>query len=113
MFKHLLLFFTFSNLFSQSIHFTVKDEQGIAVPTSNALFKEKGTNAILEFTKIQEGLKVYQLKKKYTSLLIEVQSTSYFSETITLENLIEDKVYNFNVVLKKNRTIIVEDVVIF
>ena len=112
MLRYIIIFFSVSFSFSQTLNFSIKDEQGQVLPTSNVLFKEKATNTTLEFTKVFDGKKTYTLKKKYASLVIEVQSTSYYSETIELEKPLLDSSYSFDFILKKNTTIQLEDVVI-
>ena len=112
MLRYIIIFFSVSLSFSQTLNFSIKDEQGQVLPTSNVLFKEKATNTTLEFTKVFDGKKTYTLKKKYASLVIEVQSTSYYSETIELEKPLLDSSYSFDFILKKNTTIQLEDVVI-
>lgn len=112
MFKYIILLFSFSLSFSQTINITVKNEQGAAVSNCNLLFKEKTTNKILEFTKVVNGNGVYGFKKNYTSVLIEVQSATYYTEEIEIANPIKDKVYAFEVVLKQNKTIQLQDVIV-
>ena len=112
MIKNLIFFFAFSIAVGQNIHFSIKDEQGIIISAANALFKEKATSICLEYTKIYDGQKEYQLKNNFTHLVIEIQSTSYYAETIEIINPVKDKIYVFNVILKQNKTIQLDDVVI-
>ena len=112
MIKNIIFFFITTLSYGQTIQFSLKDEQGSVIHTSNALFQEKATAVTAEFTKIYDGKKEYQLKKTYTVLVIEVQSTSYNSETLEIINPSKDKNYIFNAVLKKNKTIVLNDVII-
>ena len=112
MLKYFFLLFLSCTAFSQTINFTIKDEQGVAVPFCNVLFIEKATNATLEFTKIVNGKGVYSVKKKYSSLIIDVQSVNYFSEKVIIDNPIQDKTYDFAIVLKNNQMKQLDEVII-
>lgn len=112
MFKNLLLFFLFSSAFSQTLHFTIKDEQGVSIPTCNIVVKEKSTNAILEFGKIYNGNADYIIKKNYTSILIDIQSVTFLTETVVIDNPLKDKTYTFDIVLKKSTVKQLDEVII-
>lgn len=112
MLKYFLLLFLSTTAFSQTINFNVKDEEGIAIPFCNVLLIEKSTNATLEFTKIINGIGVYSVKKKYTSLIINVQSVNYFYEKVVIENPDQDKTYNFSIVMKNNHMKQLDEVII-
>ena len=85
---------------------------GKKIVLSNILFREKNSNTILEFTKINSNNPTFTLKKEYKTLIIEVTSTGYFSETIEIDNPKKDKAYDFSFVLKKNTTKRLQEVVI-
>lgn len=112
MLKYFFLLFLSCTAFSQTVNFTIKDEQGVAVPFCNVLFIEKAANATLEFTKIVNGKGVYSVKKKYNSLIIDVQSVNYFSEKVIIDNPIQDKTYDFAIVLKNNQMKQLNEVII-
>lgn len=110
MFKYLILFFSVFS-YGQTLNFTIQDENGIPIKVCNIIFKEKQTNAIKEFTKIQNGNGTYILKKKNANLEIELQSFEYEKNFISISNLIEDKTYTLDFVLKKKH-IELEEVII-
>jgi hypothetical protein len=108
----LLFFFFFILSFSQSVQFTIKDEQGIPIPICNVLFKEKNSLAIVEYTKIFDGSATYLLKKKYQDLEIEITSTSFYPEKIEIVAPKTEQQYRFNIVLRKNKTIQLQEVIV-
>lgn len=108
----LLFFFFFILSFSQSVHFTIEDEQGIPIPICNVLFKEKNSLTIGEYTKIFNGSATYLLKKKYQDLEIEITSTSFYSEKIEIVAPKTEQQYRFNIVLRKNKTIQLQEVIV-
>lgn len=108
----LLFFFFFILSFSQSVQFTIKDEQGIPIPICNVLFKEKNSQTIVEYTKIFDGSATYLLKKKYQDLEIEITSTSFYPEKIDIVAPKTEQQYRFNIVLRKNKTIQLQEVIV-
>lgn len=108
--KYLFLFFSTLS-FGQTLNFTIKDENGLTIENCNILFKEKETNAIYEFTKVQNGTGKYSLTREYFTLEIEVQSINYEKELLTINNISKDKNYNFDFILKK-KVIELEEVTI-
>ena len=112
MLKYIILFFSFSTAFSQTINLRINDNQGTPISLCNVLFKEKTTNNILEYSKVYDGRVIYTIKKNYTAIVIEIQSTSYFSETLEIESPIKNKTYFFDVVLKQNTVKQLEEVIV-
>lgn len=108
----LLFFFFFFISFSQTVQLTIEDEQGIPVSICNVLFKEKNSQAIKEYTKIFDGSINYLLKKKYQNLELEITATSFYSEKmeIVAPKLVQE--YSFKVVLRKNKTIQLQEVIV-
>ena len=86
--------------YSQTLKITIKDEQENIIPVVNILLKEKTTNAILEFTRVFEGNGSYIIKKNYTSIVLEIQSTNYVSKEIEIVNPEKGKEYQFDIILK-------------
>ncbi len=108
----LFFFFFFILSFSQSVQFTINDEQGIPIPICNVLFKEKNSLTIVEYTKIFDGSATYLLKKKYQDLEIEITSTSFYPEKIEIVAPKTEQQYRFNIVLRKNKTIQLQEVIV-
>lgn len=110
MYKYLIFFFS-TITYSQTLSFTISDEQDQPISNCNILFKEKTSNVILEFTKINNGKGIYSLKKSYDTIIIEVQSVGYISQTASQDNTMKDKTYAFNFVLK-SKTVALKEVVV-
>lgn len=110
MFKYLILFFSALS-FGQTFNFTVLNENGALIDNCNILFREKQTNSILEFTKINNGKGAYSLIKSYIFLEIIVQSVGYNDEFVLVENLVKDRKYSLNFILKSKEIMIKEVIV--
>lgn len=108
----LLFFFFFFISFSQTVQLTIEDEQGIPVSICNVLFKEKNSQAIEEYTKIFDGSINYLLKKKYQDLELEITATSFYSEKMEIVAPKIGQEYSFKVVLRKNKTIQLQEVIV-
>lgn len=108
----LLLFFFFFLSHSQTVQLTIEDEQGISIPICNVLFKEKNSQVIAEYTKIFDGSINYLLKKKYQDLELEITSTFFYPEKIEIAAPKIGQEYSFKVVLRKNKTIQLQEVIV-
>lgn len=112
MLKKIIFCFLFTCFsYSQTLKLTIKDEQEDIIPVVNILLKEKSTNAILEFTRVLEGNGSYVIKKNYTSIVLEIQSTNYVSQEIEIVNPEKSKEYQFNIVLK-NKEVELKEVIV-
>ncbi|MVO08758.1 hypothetical protein GOQ30_06220 [Flavobacterium sp. TP390] len=89
----------------------IKDDQGNNIPVANVLLKEKSSNEIGEFYRVFQGDGTYVIKKKYVSILLEIQSTNYASEEINIINPNPEEEYFFNVVLKSKEVELKEVIV--
>lgn len=111
--KELLIFciFIFYNVsYSQSIKGTIKDKNGHFIENCYVEFKEQSENFIKEFILVENGNFDYQLTKKYTKLSIEIFSSGYYSESITLNNLnTTNQVY---ITLIEEKEIILNEVIV-
>ena len=113
--KLFYLFFTFATfiLNAQNIKGTVKDSVGNYIPFSNILIRDN-TNPqnIVEFSYARNGLFSLTLKKEYREILLEVTSPNYQSEKIIIENHKINRTYTFNVILQKNKSIELKEVIV-
>lgn len=99
--------------FSQTITGTIADEKGILL-SATVLFKESdNSEGIKEFLLVEDGKFNYQLTKKYSKLLIEINADGYFDEKQTIENLISTKTYNVNFQLAEDKKTELKEVIIF
>ncbi|MDG2432699.1 hypothetical protein [Flavobacterium sp.] len=108
----LIFFFFYIISSSQTVQLTIEDEQGMPVPVCNVLFKEKNSQAIAEYTKIFDGNINYLLKKKYQDLELEITATSFYSKKIDIATPKIGQEYSFKIVLRKNETIQLQEVII-
>ena len=97
--------------YSQTLKLIIKDEQGNNIPVANVLLKEKSSNEIGEFYRFLEGNGSYIIKKNYTSIVLEVQSTNYTSKEIEIDNPQKDKEYQFDIILK-NKEVQLKEVIV-
>lgn len=113
---NIVLFFfilNFSFSYCQIINFTVKDEQAIYIPNCNILFKDNSTNKILEFTKIYNGSGTYVLKKTYSATIsISVNCAGFYPQEVFIENHLKENKYSFDIILKKDNTNHIEEVIV-
>lgn len=107
------LLFIFFNFYSQNISGTITDSNNQKIANATLLFKEASNlNSIKEFNMSRNGTFSFSLKKEYQSLVIEVKSNGYNTQSISLENPIPSKSYAFNVILEKDKNIVLKEVVI-
>lgn len=107
------MLFIFFNFYSQNISGTITDSNNKKIANATLLFKEASNlNSIKEFNMSRNGTFSFSLKKEYQSLVIEVKSNGYNTQSISLENPIPSKSYVFNVVLEKDKNIVLKEVVI-
>lgn len=103
------LLFVFSNFYSQNISGTIADSNNQKIANATLLFKEASNlNLIKEFNMSRNGTFWFSLKKEYQTLVIEVKANGYITQSIAVENPIPSKSYVFNVVLEKDKNIILK-----
>jgi hypothetical protein len=108
-----VLFCLCSKFYSQNISGTISDNNNHKIANATLLFKEAtNLNSIKEFNMSRNGIFSFSLKKEYQSLVIEVRSNGYTTQSISLENPIPSKSYVFNFILEKDRNIVLKEVVI-
>jgi hypothetical protein len=107
------LLFIYFNFYSQNISGTIADSNNQKIANATLLFKEASNlNSIKEFNMSRNGTFSYLLKKEYQSLVIEIKSNGYLSQSITVENPIPSKSYVFNFILEKDTNIVLKEVLI-
>ncbi|MDG2432219.1 hypothetical protein [Flavobacterium sp.] len=107
------ILFVFSNFYSQNISGTITDNNNQKIANATLLFKEASNlNLIKEFNMSRNGTFSLSLKKEYQTLVIEVKANGYITQSIAVEKPIPSKSYVFNVVLEKDKNIVLKEVVI-
>jgi hypothetical protein len=107
------LLFIFYNFYAQNISGTITDSNNQKIANATLLFKEASNlNSIKEFNMSRSGTFSFSVKKEYQSLVIEVKSNGYVSQSITVENPIPSKSYVFNIILEKDTNIVLKEVLI-
>ena len=113
--KYFYLLFVCLPLFikAQNINGTIKDIEGNNIPFSNVLIKDNSNPlSIVEFTNARNGIFSIALKKSYHSILLEITSSNYQTESVVIENPIKTKTYTFDFILKKIKITELKEVVI-
>ncbi len=111
--KLILLFLLPLYSFCQTITCSLKDFENKNIFLANILFKES-TNPkdTKEYTIAKDGKFFYELTKSYNSLLIEIRANGYITKHITIENPINGAEYKYELILEKDKTILLDEVIV-
>lgn len=107
------LLFYLTTLYSQNISGTILDANNKKIVNVTLLIKEASNlNIIKEFNRSSDGTFSFSLKKVYRSVVIEIKAHGYTMQSVSLENPIASKSYVFNIILEKDKNIVLKEVVI-
>lgn len=106
-----LCFFTYI-LHSQTIEGSVTTINNKSVSVSNILIKENNSKEVIsEYTFSEKGKYKIILKKKYESIIIEINSNGYKPDFFIIENL-QKKTYTIDFVLRENEISKLDEVIV-
>lgn len=111
--KFILLFLLSVHSFCQTITCNLRDNDNNNIFLANILFKESSLpRDTKEYTIAENGSFSYRLKQGYNSLLIEIRANGFITKKITIENPTKGKEYKYSIILDKEKTILLDEVII-